>query len=218
MLFVLGDVKSESQTAFNDWYNQEQIPRLLAIPGILNAARYRALDDHSPVFNHAYDLSDVDVVERPDYLAIRAGDAGAQTIGGVMNAKLVNQIRGVYRHLLTIQRAPRFNPERARWELVVGLEIDPVIEEEFTEWYDTEHLPALAGLAGVARARRFVLHCEASRIYGGPPSYLALYDLEDPGLPEGEEWQALIQSAWSRRIARFRRIVLRKTFVRIFSA
>ena len=41
LLMVYCDVAAEHEDEFNRWYNDEHIPERLAIPGVLNAARYR---------------------------------------------------------------------------------------------------------------------------------------------------------------------------------
>ncbi len=41
LLMVYCDVAAEHEEEFNHWYNEEHIPERLAIPGVLNAARYQ---------------------------------------------------------------------------------------------------------------------------------------------------------------------------------
>ena len=43
LLMVWVDVPQELEDEFNRWYNEEHIPELTAIPGVLNAARYEAV-------------------------------------------------------------------------------------------------------------------------------------------------------------------------------
>ena len=43
LLMAWMDVDPPHEDAFNRWYNEEHIGRLLAIPGFLSAARYVAL-------------------------------------------------------------------------------------------------------------------------------------------------------------------------------
>jgi len=54
---------------------------------------------------------------------------------------------------------------------LVYTDIDPVHDEEFNAWYDTEHLPDLLRLPGFLDAARYVA------VKGGP-KYLAAYELE----------------------------------------
>ena len=43
LLVVSTDMPADKEEEFNRWYNEEHISELLAIPGILNAARYQAV-------------------------------------------------------------------------------------------------------------------------------------------------------------------------------
>jgi hypothetical protein len=124
--------------------------------------------------------------------------------------------QGLYRCLLRLQADETAKPEAAPWALVVGIEIDEQFEEEFNEWYDTEHLPLLASVAGVVRARRFVLCPEKTPSRSGaPPRYLAIFDLEEPHIPRGERWHAHVSTPWCDRIFRFRRLLFRTVYARV---
>ncbi len=45
LLMVFVDIDTEQDADFNDWYNQEHVADLLALPGFLNGARYEAAKD-----------------------------------------------------------------------------------------------------------------------------------------------------------------------------
>lgn len=80
--------------------------------------------------------------------------------------------------------------------LLVTMDPPPNVEEEFNDWYDTEHVPERLGIEGFESGRRFV--CVA-----GWPKYLALYDLTTIGVLESEayrkaSWGAF--SPWTKRI------------------
>ena len=60
-------------------------------------------------------------------------------------------------------------------------------------WYDTEHLPGLAGVPGCVRAQRYWNHDE------GPKS-LACYDLVAPETLGSPEWLAVRNTPWSDRM------------------
>ena len=80
--------------------------------------------------------------------------------------------------------------------LLVTMEPPAAIEEEFNDWYDTEHIPERAAIHGFESALRFVC-------IDGWPRYLALYDLAYPGVLEEEEYGRVAGanfSAWTRRI------------------
>ena len=73
-------------------------------------------------------------------------------------------------------------PANAGGLLLVGMTPGPDVEAAFNAWYDNEHVPALAGVPGVPRARRF-------RAGTGGPKYIALYHLTSPGVVDTPEWK-----------------------------
>ena len=80
--------------------------------------------------------------------------------------------------------------------LLVTMEPPPAMEEEFNDWYDTEHVPERAAIAGFESARRLV--CVA-----GWPRYVATYDLRSLSVL-GEPGYAAVSgehfSPWSKRV------------------
>jgi uncharacterized protein DUF4286 len=56
LLMVYCDVAAEHEEEFNRWYNEEHIPERLAIPGVLNAARYQAVAG-GPKYLACYELA-----------------------------------------------------------------------------------------------------------------------------------------------------------------
>jgi hypothetical protein len=73
------------------------------------------------------------------------------------------------------------------------MNIAPELEAEFNEWYDKEHIPALAAVPGVLCARRF-------RGRSGNRKYVALYHLATPAVVESAEWKQARQSDWTSRL------------------
>jgi hypothetical protein len=60
LLVVSSDVVPGMEAEFDEWYNAEHIPELLARPGFLAASRYECLDGE-PAFLALYDLDRPDV-------------------------------------------------------------------------------------------------------------------------------------------------------------
>ena len=80
--------------------------------------------------------------------------------------------------------------------LLVTMEPPPALEEEFNDWYDTEHIPERARIPGFESAMRFVC-------VSGWPKYLAFYDLEASGVLESDAYRAVAWggfSPWTKRI------------------
>jgi hypothetical protein len=80
--------------------------------------------------------------------------------------------------------------------LLVTMDPPPGLEEEFNDWYDTEHIPNRAGIPGFESARRFVC-------VRGWPKYLAMYDLRSADVLESAAYRSVAWggfSPWSKRI------------------
>jgi hypothetical protein len=80
--------------------------------------------------------------------------------------------------------------------LFATMEPPASLEEEFQDWYDTEHFPEREACAGFLTAQRFVC-------IDGWPRYLAMYDLEDVEVLRGEAYRRIAHSRyspWTHRI------------------
>lgn len=82
--------------------------------------------------------------------------------------------------------------------LMVTMEPPPALEEEFHDWYDTEHVPERLGVPGFETATRYVC-------IDGWPRYLAFYDLAEPEVIDGAGYRAISGdhfSPWTQRMLR----------------
>ncbi|WP_051356552.1 DUF4286 family protein [Azorhizobium doebereinerae] len=84
----------------------------------------------------------------------------------------------------------------AKGLLLVTMEPPAGLEEEFNDWYDTEHFPQRRALPGFETASRWVC-------LDGWPRWLALYDLASPAALETADYRAVSagnSTPWSRRL------------------
>lgn len=189
LLFMAFDFSTARADEFHDWYDHEHVPERLRVPGFLNAERW--IDDTNPNIHVAtYDLETVGVLQTPAYRAVGGENQSVWT-------KRVTAMCG---------RIMRFEGEQlvpgdavaapgAGALLVASMNIDPAAEAEFTEWYNTEHLPGLAAVPGVLSARRYrATDTESDR------RYLALYHLRDGAVSRSEAWAAAANTPWSERM------------------
>jgi hypothetical protein len=80
--------------------------------------------------------------------------------------------------------------------LIVTMEPPASFEDEFNDWYDTEHFPQRRGLPGFQSASRWVC-------LTGWPRWLALYDMETPAAVETPAYHAVSganSTPWSKRV------------------
>ena len=91
LMMVWVDVPSEHEDEFNHWYNEEHLPELLAVPGVLNAARYEAVMS-GPKHLACYELQTPSVVDT-DAFTSRKPTEWAQKIGPrVIGSNLINNV------------------------------------------------------------------------------------------------------------------------------
>ncbi|MEA3069029.1 MAG: hypothetical protein QOD29_475 [Alphaproteobacteria bacterium] len=71
LYIVHTDIPAEIVADYNAWYDEEHLPRLVTVPGVVRARRYVANDGVSPRYLTAYDLSIRDAFESPEGLKAR---------------------------------------------------------------------------------------------------------------------------------------------------
>ena len=66
IFMVYVDIDAPHVQEFNEWYNTEHLPELLAVPGILAAARYEAVKG-GPQYLACNELENAGVVHTPAF-------------------------------------------------------------------------------------------------------------------------------------------------------
>ena len=190
-----------AEDEFHDWYDTEHLPERQRVPGFLVCERWLGAED-ARVSVATYDLESVAVLQGPAYRAI--GGENLSPWSKRVTARVERLMRFEGNQILPGDQLP---PSRAGGLLLNAMNITPELEAEFNEWYDKEHIPALAAVPGVLCARRF-------RGSSGNRKYVALYHLAEPAVVESAEWKAARQSDWTSRLQpHFRdhlRLVLRR--------
>jgi len=190
-----------AEDEFHDWYDTEHLPERQRLPGFLVCERWLGAEDHL-VSVATYDLDSVAVLQGAAYRAI--GGENLSPWSKRVTARVDRLMRFEGDQILPGDQLP---PSSAGGLLLNAMNIAPELEAEFNEWYDKEHIPALAAVPGVLGARRF-------RGTSGNRKYVALYHLAEPGVVESAEWKTARQSDWTSRLQpHFRdhlRLVLRR--------
>ena len=92
----------------------------------------------------------------------------------------------------------------AKGILVAAMDFTNVAEDEFNEWYDTEHIPERQRVPGFLVCQRWIG-------VDNPKQSVATYDLESVSVLQGPGYRAIggdNLSAWSKRVtARVQRLV-----------
>ena len=200
-LIAAMNIGRAAEDEFQDWYDTEHLPERQRVPGFLVCERWIRVSDRK-VSVATYDLETVGVLKTPAYLAI--GGENLSPWSRRVTGKVERLMRFEGDQILPGDQLP---PGHAGSLLLNAMNIAPELEAEFNEWYDKEHIPALAAVPGVLCARRF-------RGTRGNRKYVALYHLTTPDVVESAEWTQARQSDWTSRLQpQFRdhlRLVLRR--------
>jgi hypothetical protein len=189
LLFASFDFTPAHEDEFHDWYDLEHIPERLRVPGFINAERWIG-EENPKIAVATYDLDTVGVMRSAPYLAI----------GGENGSVWTKRVTAIAHRLLRFegeQTVPgdAVAPEGAGALLAVAMNIDPAAEHEFNEWYNSEHLPQLAAVPGVLRARRY-----RSSAADRERQYLALYHMTGAEVSRSDAWTKAADTEWTRRM------------------
>src|SRR5205823_6526854 len=139
-------------------------PERQRVPGFLLCQRWIGVQDPK-VSVATYDLDAIGVVQSSGYRAI--GGDNLSPWSKRVTSRVERLMRFEGDQVLPGDGLP---PDNAGGFLVNAMNVEPAAEAEFNEWYNTEHIPALAGVPGVLCARRF-------RATSANRRYVALYHL-----------------------------------------
>ena len=187
ILIAAMDFSAAPEDEFHDWYDLEHIPERLAIPGFLNAQRWIAADNPK-VSLATYDLDEVGVLQSPPYQAIAGANSSPWTKRTARFRKGLMRFEGTQ-----LFPGDKTAPEDAAGVLLVAMNVAPEHENEFNEWYNTEHVPALGSVPGTLCARRY-------RGTGATQRYAALYHFSRPDVIRSAAWKTAANTPWTEKM------------------
>ena len=171
------DIAEEHEDFFNRWYNEEHIPELMSVPGILNAARYEAVRS-GPKHLACYELESVAVVET-DAFKNRPRTEWAKQVG-----PRTNTMSNIYEMVYPKELTPQIAGSDMAPVLQIGrMDIAPEHEEEWNQWYSGIYVPNYEKVPGCIRGRRW-------KAVRGEPKYAVVYELENEKVSDSPEWAA----------------------------
>ena len=188
ILIAAMDYSDVAADEFNDWYDTEHIPERLAVAGFLNAERW--LGSTNPRQSLAlYDLDNVGVLHSPPYLAVGGANGSPWTKRVTSRTRALIRLEGEQ-----LKPGDALAPVgRAAALLLIAMNVAPEHENEFNEWYNTEHLPALGAVPGVLCARRY-------RGAGATQRYAAIYHFANPDVATSPAWKTAANTPWTERM------------------
>jgi len=187
ILLVAFDFSRVHEDEFHDWYDLEHVPERQRAPGFGLCERWISVADPKQAVA-TYDLERLAVLSSEAYRAIAGENLSVWS-------KRVSSMCTPLIRFEGEQTLPgdADSPGGAGGLLVNAMNVVPEHEAEFDEWYDNEHIPALAAVPGVLSARRF-------RDAAGTHRYLALYHLRSPEATMGSEWRNAASTPWTERL------------------
>ena len=193
ILVPVVDFGGMAEDEFNDWYDLEHIPERLGVPGFRACQRWIGVDNQK-VSVATYELDNADVLKSAAYNAIGNHASGGDNLS-VWSKRVTARVKMLMR-FEGDQIAPDGGaaPKDAPALLLNAMSVAPEHEQEFNEWYNTEHIPALAAVPGTLGARRYRSAGTAAQ------RYLAVYYLTSPDIPSSTAWKAAATSPWTERM------------------
>jgi hypothetical protein len=187
ILLVGFDFSTAHEDEFHDWYDLEHVPERQRVPGFGLCERWISATNPNQAVA-AYDLESLSVLSSDAYKAIAGENLSVWS----------KRVGGMCKRLIRFDGEQTLpgnadSPPKAGGLLVNAMNVAPEYEPEFNEWYDHEHIPALAAVPGVLSARRF-------RDPKGTHRYLALYHLATADIPNGDAWKKAAASTWTDKL------------------
>ena len=180
LLMVWVDVPAEAEEDFNRWYNEEHIADLLAIPGVLDAARYVAVSG-GPKHLACYDLESPDVTSSPGYLKL-GENRSEWSRRASPSAVGTNLIVNTYQQIHPEGVSPAQAESGMAPALQIGrMSVSEEVEDEFNHWYNTVYVPNYDKVPGCIRGRRY-------RAVSGAPKYSVVYEFQHENVSKSPEW------------------------------
>lgn len=157
LLFALMSPGSNSLKDFTTWYDEDHAPSRAAVPGVLSAQRYEAIDGAKPEWLACYELTSPDVLKSEAYTKLWQNISQYET--GVLDKISPNSSRRIY-SLTAQQVSPKWDKTKQRIFHPVALqpkEGSDMTDDELQAWYVEEHIPELAKIPGWLRSTRWKL-------------------------------------------------------------
>ena len=195
LLMVYVDVPAEVEDEFNRWYNEEHIPERLAIPGVLNAARYLARQG-GPKYLACYELEQAEAYFSDTWeKALSNPTEWTKRMSPTVVGQ--NFVRNIYRMIYPDALSEEDSQAEMSPALLVGrMSVPADLEDKFNNAYNSERLPECYKVPGYIRNRRF-------QAIEGAPKYLTVHEIQSPAVaetPEWDAWRTMETSVWNSQI------------------
>lgn len=194
LLLSQADCPPELEADFDRWYDEEHIPRRLALSEFTSARRYRAVTPGAQAHMVIYQMSDLAVLDSPAYDDVKRGSGNTP-----LTQKMLGSTQNFTRYIgrLWSDSSPELSQDATfEYAFVVTFPVPADRFDDFDDWYENDHLPILLSAPGWERCRRY-------RIEEGEPAgptAIALHELSDPAALEGPERERARATPWRQRL------------------
>lgn len=178
LMIVWVDVPPETEDEFNRWYNEEHLAELLAVPGVLSAARYEAVKS-GPKHMAVYELESPAVIQTDAFKNRPRTEWGQKVSPSVIGSNLMNN---VYEMIHPQELSAEITEAGMAPALQIGrMDVPAANDAEWNEWYSGVYVPNYEKAPGCIRGRRW-------KTVRGAPAYATVYEFENPQVSETAEW------------------------------
>ena len=178
ILIMWAEIPAELEDELRRWYDEEHLAEVMAVPGVLNAARYEATSS-GPKHLVVYELESPAVVES------EAWTSRPRTEWGKTDSPQRHRLRLHQQRLRDDSPGPahrRNRQQRHGPALQIGrMDVPAENDAEWNEWYSGVYVPNYEKVPGCIRGRRV-------RAVRGSPAYATVYEFEDENVSQTEEW------------------------------
>ncbi|WP_158738119.1 DUF4286 family protein [Alteribacillus sp. YIM 98480] len=179
---------------FNNWYDTEHIPLRMKVDGFQKARRYREINSNK--YLALYEMDDLSVMDSQQYKEIKEKPSD-------LTQRMLTSVEGFTRYVgdqisEQINVQVEEDPYDAPILYPVMFEVPSEREEEFNDWYITDHVPTLLKNPNWLACRRY-------RIKSGEPknwTHIALHYLTNTKVLESKERQEARKSSWRDKLAK----------------
>ncbi len=195
LIMVYCYVATEHEEEFNHRYNEEHIPERLSIPGVLNAARYQAVEG-GPRYLACYELTSPEAWYAEAWQKwLRNPTAWSQRMSPSVIG--TTYIRNLYRRIYPQDvPAETAQAEMAPVLLVGRMSVPAGLEAQFNDAYNNERLPLCRRIPGYIRARRFAAVM-------GAPKYTTVHEMASLDVWKSQawdDWRTAVTPVWNSEI------------------
>ena len=181
LLLVMADVPEDKEEEFNRWYNEEHLADVTSVPGVLNGARYEAVQG-GPKYLAIYEL------ETASVYAEQEGFRRFATHPSEWSKRMSPSVIGHNFHRYVYDRIHPVTMDSATAEADLApaiqlgrMSVPDSLDAEFNDWYNNIYIPTYETVPGVLRGRRYVS-------VQGEPRYGTVYEFEDTEVSKTPEW------------------------------